>query len=221
VSREQHSSPFKRIAPFYLDAYGFDDLEDDYTRPYLTIEPWERPQCDRLEYSPNAPAPPGYRGTGDSPKPQGHSFGPTLLCSACGDVTWHQHQSDPAPCSRRLALRGEMLGCGVRTAKTHCKRGHKFSSKNTKLWKGTRACRRCESIRSRETDERAKDKARQEAKLEAKRLAVRRGAEKAQRYVALHADPLTLHQRALQNMIELAIWDSVGAPGYRNHAKRE
>lgn len=33
------------------------------------------------------------------------------------------------------------------STKTHCVNGHEFTPKNTRIYKGTRCCRRCSSIR--------------------------------------------------------------------------
>ena len=47
-------------------------------------------------------------------------------------------------------LRGDSFAA-KNARKTHCKRGHKFTEKNTRKWRGKRICRRCATLRTRES----------------------------------------------------------------------
>jgi len=59
---------------------------------------------------------------------------------------------EPVTCRENL-LRGKTIAASL-SSQTHCKRGHEFSSGNTRNYRGSRVCRECE--RKKVKDQRAR-----------------------------------------------------------------
>jgi hypothetical protein len=86
-----------------------------------------------------------------------------LLCGPIPDGLTLDHLCRNEPCVNPTHLEPTSLaenimrgtGVGVRNAaKTHCRRGHEFTSENTYLKSGKRVCRRCSSDATRRWERR-------------------------------------------------------------------